>query len=39
MAKYKSFIHVLRLSRPECDGYLAGKVTVSVKMDGTNACI
>ena len=39
MAKYMSFIHVLRLSRPECDGYLAGKVTESVKMDGTNACI
>lgn len=39
MSKYKSFIHVLRLSRPECNGYLAGKVTVSVKMDGTNACL
>lgn len=39
MAKYKSFIHVLRLSRPECDGYLDGKIYVSVKMDGTNASI
>lgn len=37
MAQYKSFIHVLRLNRPEVDGYLNGKIYVSIKMDGTSA--
>lgn len=39
MAQYKSFVHVLRLNRPEVDGYLCGKIYVSVKMDGTSAVI
>ena len=37
MAQYKSFVHVLRLNRPEVEGYLNGKIYVSVKMDGTSA--
>lgn len=37
MPQYKSFVHVLRLNRPEVEGYLNGKIYVSVKMDGTSA--
>lgn len=37
MSKYKSFLHVLRLSRPECEGYLNGHINVAVKLDGTCA--
>lgn len=37
MTQYKSFVHVLRLNRPEVEGYLNGKIYVSVKMDGTSA--
>ena len=39
MTQYKSFCHVLRLNRPEVEGYLYGKIYVSVKMDGTSAVI
>ena len=39
MPQYKSFVHVLRLNRPEVAGYLNGKIYVSVKMDGTSAVI
>lgn len=39
MSQYKSFVHVLRLNRPEVEGYLNGKIYVSVKMDGTSAVI
>ena len=39
MAQYKSFVHVLRLNRPEVQGYLCGKIYVSIKMDGTSAVV
>lgn len=37
MAKYQSYTHVVRLGKPEVDGYLKGKVYVTPKFDGTNA--
>lgn len=40
MAKYKSYLHVERLDKPECDGLLQNdNVYVTAKIDGTNAVV
>ena len=40
MAKYKSYLHVERLSNPDCEGLLQNdQVFVTAKVDGTNACV
>lgn len=40
MAKYKSYLHVERLEKPECEGLLANdEVYVTAKIDGTNSVI
>jgi hypothetical protein len=36
---FKAFLHVERLGTPEVDGYLDGRVYVTPKIDGTNACV
>lgn len=37
--KYKSYQHVDRLGRQDCEGVLDGKAYVQPKIDGTNCCI
>lgn len=39
MTQYKSFLHVERLDKSECDGLLAGPCVVTAKLDGTNAVV
>ena len=40
MAKYKSYLHVERLTTPECEGLLQNdEVYVTAKIDGTNSCV
>lgn len=39
MAFFHEFIHIERLDSPECEGLLNGRVFISPKIDGTNACV
>jgi ATP-dependent RNA circularization protein (DNA/RNA ligase family) len=40
MANYKSYLHVERLEKEECEGLLQNDIVyVTAKIDGTNACV
>lgn len=40
MSGYKSYLHVERLEKPECEGLLQNsRVAVTAKVDGSNACV
>ena len=40
MSGYKSFLHVERLEKPECEGLLQNdEVAITAKVDGSNACV
>lgn len=40
MSGYKSYLHVERLEKPECEGLLQNDfVAVTAKVDGSNACV